>query len=150
LDKVSGLSGKQKDCLRLVAQNLNSKQIARELNISEHTVDQRIRQALRVLAVPDRFQAARLLTAAEGQQPYQPLIHQSEALAEQPDPGLSGASAVRGRRSWIAFWFPPLGGARHDLAASQVLTTIIRLALILAGGCAAVVVMGIWLMSLFA
>lgn len=150
MDKVSGLSGKQKDCLRLVAQNMNSKQIARELRISEHTVDQRIRQALRVLEVPDRFHAARTLTSAEGRPAYQPLIYQTNALADSSDSAIPEPAAETRKGRWLASWLPPFGGTRHDLTSSQVLTSIVRLALILGGGCAALVVTGIWLMGLFA
>ena len=44
--RVAKLSEGQLDCLRLVAQHLSSKEIAVELGISPHTVDQRVRQAL--------------------------------------------------------------------------------------------------------
>jgi len=45
-DRVAKLSEGQLDCLRLVDQHLSSKEIAVELGISPHTVDQRIRQSL--------------------------------------------------------------------------------------------------------
>jgi hypothetical protein len=63
------------DCLRLVDQHLSSKEIASELHISPHTVDQRIRQALGILGVERRTQAARIVAQFNG--PYQRLIHQS-------------------------------------------------------------------------
>ena len=43
-ERVARLSQGQLDCLLLVDQHLNSKEIAAEFNISPHTVDQRIRQ----------------------------------------------------------------------------------------------------------
>ena len=55
----------QLDCLRLVDQHLSSKEIAGELGISPHTVDQRIRHALQILGVERRTQAARLVAAAQ-------------------------------------------------------------------------------------
>ena len=73
--RVSRLSPGQLDCLRLVDQHLSSKEIAAELNISPHTVDQRIRQALQILGVARRAQAARIVAQHGG--PYQRLIHQS-------------------------------------------------------------------------
>ena len=73
--RVARLSPGQLDCLRLVDQHLSSKEIAVELNISPHTVDQRIRGALQILRVDRRTQAARLVAQACG--PYQRLIHQS-------------------------------------------------------------------------
>lgn len=48
-------------CLQLVAQNLTSKEIALHLGISPHTVDQRVRRALRRLEASNRRQAARLI-----------------------------------------------------------------------------------------
>ncbi|MEO7564369.1 MAG: helix-turn-helix transcriptional regulator [Sphingomicrobium sp.] len=52
------MSSGQLDCLRLVAENYSSKEIAGELGISSHTVDQRIRQSLHILGVERRSQAA--------------------------------------------------------------------------------------------
>src|SRR4051812_10584495 len=73
--RVARLSSGQLDCLRLVDQHLSSKEIAAELKISPHTVDQRIRQALAILNVERRTQAARIVAQYSG--PYQRLIHQS-------------------------------------------------------------------------
>ncbi len=73
--RVARLTPGQLDCLRLVDRHLSSKEIASELHISPHTVDQRIRQALGILGVERRTQAARIV--AEFNQPYQRLIHQS-------------------------------------------------------------------------
>ena len=73
--RVARLTPGQLDCLRLVDQHLSSKEIAAELNISPHTVDQRIRQALHILGVERRAQAARIVAQYSG--PYQRLIHQS-------------------------------------------------------------------------
>jgi len=73
-ERVARLTPGQLDCLLLVDQHLNSKEIAVELGISSHTVDQRIRQALAVLGVERRTQAARVV--AQYKEPYQRLIHQ--------------------------------------------------------------------------
>lgn len=72
--RVARLSAGQLDCLRLVDQHLSSKEIAAELHISPHTVDQRVRGALHILGVDRRSQAARLISQHCG--PYQRLIHQ--------------------------------------------------------------------------
>ena len=74
-ERVARLSRGQLDCLLLVDQHLSSKEIAAELQISPHTVDQRIRGALHALGVERRTQAARIV--ARHQEPYQRLIHQS-------------------------------------------------------------------------
>jgi DNA-binding CsgD family transcriptional regulator len=73
--RVAKLTPGQLDCLLLVDQHLSSKEIAAELKISSHTVDQRIRQALATLGVERRTQAARIV--AQVKEPYQRLIHQS-------------------------------------------------------------------------
>ena len=74
-ERVARLTVGQLDCLRLVGKNLSSKEIAAELKISPHTVDQRVRQSLQILGVERRSQAARLVAEHEGE--YQRLIHQS-------------------------------------------------------------------------
>jgi DNA-binding CsgD family transcriptional regulator len=91
-EKVARLSQGQLDCLRLVDAHLNSKEIAVELDISPHTVDQRIRGALQILGVERRAQAARLVASVSG--PYQRLIHQPPYIepsvpAEHQDPTVS-------------------------------------------------------------
>jgi DNA-binding CsgD family transcriptional regulator len=94
--RVGRLTAGQLDCLRLVGEHLSSKEIASELNISPHTVDQRIRQSLAILGVERRAQAARLVAqhAAPGEQPYQRLIHQSPYIpaneqTDQPEAAVS-------------------------------------------------------------
>ena len=75
--RVARLTAGQLECLGLVYQHLNSKEIAGRLSISSHTVDQRIRQALHILGVERRSEAARMVAEA-GILPraYQRLIHQ--------------------------------------------------------------------------
>src|ERR671930_645617 len=80
--RVARLTPGQLDCLRLVEQHLSSKEIAAELNISPHTVDQRVRQALHTLGVERRAQAARIVAQYSG--PYQRLIHQSPYIPADP------------------------------------------------------------------
>jgi DNA-binding CsgD family transcriptional regulator len=90
-DRLSKLTEGQLDCLRLVDQHLSSKEIAVELGISPHTVDQRIRQALQVLGVSRRAQAARIV--AQFSEPYQRLIHQTPYIEPAP-PASDEASAI--------------------------------------------------------
>ena len=88
--RIARLSPGQLDCLRLVNEHLSSKEIAAELHISPHTVDQRIRGALHILGVERRSQAARLVAhyppqdAAPHSTPHQRLIHQPPYV--EPDP----------------------------------------------------------------
>jgi DNA-binding CsgD family transcriptional regulator len=90
--RIARLSAGQLDCLRLVNEHLNSKEIAAELDISPHTVDQRIRGALHVLGVERRSQAARIVAHHSG--PYQRLIHQSPYI-EGAEPNGHPEAAVR-------------------------------------------------------
>jgi DNA-binding CsgD family transcriptional regulator len=83
--RVARLTPGQLDCLRLVDQHLNSKEIAAELGISPHTVDQRIRQSLHILGVERRAQAARIVAQYCG--PYQRLIHQSPYIEAEDRSG---------------------------------------------------------------
>src|SRR6476469_10495797 len=84
-DRCSKLSGGQLEVLRLVNNHLNSKEIAAALGISSHTVDQRVRGAIRTLGVTRRSEAARLVAAYDSalglvtpaDPPYQRLIHQA-------------------------------------------------------------------------
>lgn len=76
---IAKLSDKQKDCLRLVLQCKTSKEIARELGISPHTVDRRLKDAIEQLGVSSRFEAARLLARCET---CQSLACQPTALSE--------------------------------------------------------------------
>lgn len=60
------LSDGQKDCLRLVMQHFSSKEIARSLGVSPHTVDKRLKLAISAMGVQGRVEAARKLAIAEG------------------------------------------------------------------------------------
>jgi DNA-binding CsgD family transcriptional regulator len=83
--RVARLSAGQLDCLKLVNEHLSSKEIANELAISPHTVDQRIRGALHILGVERRSQAARIVAQHSG--PYQRLIHQTPYIEGDNEPG---------------------------------------------------------------
>lgn len=61
---VAQLTQAQIDVLARVAQFKSSKEIARDLGISHHTVDQRIRTVIEKLGVESRADAARLFLAA--------------------------------------------------------------------------------------
>lgn len=55
----TGLKEIHKECLRLAGRHYSSKEIARLLGISKHTVDQRLRFATRQMGAASRFEAAR-------------------------------------------------------------------------------------------
>lgn len=64
-DRIDQLTDKERDCLRLVWEQYNTKQIAEKLKINFHAVDGRIKSAVRRLDATDRFEAARMLARAE-------------------------------------------------------------------------------------
>ncbi|MBV7256377.1 helix-turn-helix transcriptional regulator [Pacificimonas sp. WHA3] len=81
---VERLSDGQRDVLRLVFLHMSSKDIAREIGISPHTVDQRVKRAMGILKVTNRWEAARILAESEGAvgydgdlKRYQSLVYQS-------------------------------------------------------------------------
>jgi DNA-binding CsgD family transcriptional regulator len=90
VERIAKLSKGQLDALLLVDQHLSSKEIAVELGISPHTVDQRIRGALHILGVERRSQAARLV--AKLHEPYQRLIHQTPHIEGGAPSGHSGTA----------------------------------------------------------
>ena len=93
LERVARLTPGQLDCLRLVDSHLSSKEIAVELGISPHTVDQRIRQALQVLGVERRSQAARIVAQRCGA--YQRLIHQPPYIEAEGSSGESQSAVSK-------------------------------------------------------
>lgn len=62
---ASKLSPKQKQCLRLVLQHKTSKEMAKELGVTSHAVDMRLRTAMAALGVSSRLEAANILARAE-------------------------------------------------------------------------------------
>ncbi|MEO9599770.1 helix-turn-helix transcriptional regulator [Parasphingorhabdus sp.] len=92
---IEKLNDGQRDCLRLVLAHLNSKEIARELGVSPHTVDQRLRTAMRILDVQSRFEAARKFAAIDTENTYQPLIYQSPTVELERENGKLNPSTAR-------------------------------------------------------
>jgi DNA-binding CsgD family transcriptional regulator len=83
---VSGmdrLTPRERDCLRLVDEHLSSKEIARRLGLSKHTVDWHLDKARRRLGAADRYEAARLVSPRN-----------QAAAAPSPPPIASGSDAT--------------------------------------------------------
>jgi DNA-binding CsgD family transcriptional regulator len=96
---VTRLTEGQKTCLRMVYRHMSSKDIARELLISHHTVDQRIRLAIQHLGVTSRIEAAKLLAAHENGELYQPAVYQSSQLVQQREQFENGSAPTGGEQS---------------------------------------------------
>ena len=63
-DLIEALTPRERECLLLVDRHLSSKEIARRLGISEHTVVTHINRARQRLGSVSRYEAARLIAAA--------------------------------------------------------------------------------------
>lgn len=107
---IERLTKRQKACLRLVGQGYTSKEIGRQIGISPVTVDNYVRDALSILQVATRAEAARMLLSATDQS----LIGQPQALA---GPAFSPQKPIPAGspHGWRDLLFPPLGGTRNNL-----------------------------------
>lgn len=65
----SALTEKEKQTLRLIVRGHDAKSIARHLGLSVHTINERLRDARRKMAVSSSREAARLLAESEGDGP---------------------------------------------------------------------------------
>lgn len=88
-ERIARLSEGQRICLRMVLRHMSSKEIARALGISRHTVDQRLRLAMQTLQAANRIDAARALAEHEGTDAYQSFVHQPPDI----DPLTAGTEA---------------------------------------------------------
>ncbi|MBQ1496735.1 MAG: helix-turn-helix transcriptional regulator [Sphingomonas sp.] len=78
---IDQLTARERDCLRLVARGMSSKEIALTLGLSPLTVDGYLKEAARTLGVSSRREAARILAAHE---------HLSPQAPETPPPKFGG------------------------------------------------------------
>lgn len=126
------LSEGQKACLRLVAQGMSSKEIAKALGLAPQTVDTYVKTSMARLGVSSRREAARIV-ASEG-------ISQKSGSPPAGLAGLDGrpdqtATTGAGWLSWVRP--PPVGGGFHDLSWSQktyqaLLVAVISTAVVIA------------------
>lgn len=104
------------DVLQGVAQYKSSKEIARDLKISPHTVDQRMKRIQAILGVTTRFEAARLYMTSLGNLPDEEflcgdLVYQSSALPINDLPSHSQLPPGE--------WNPVGGGEQPSLREAQ-------------------------------
>lgn len=96
LDGIERLTESQRSYLRLVFEHKSSKEIAQQLGISAHTVDKRIKEAMRILGVNSRIEAARILAGVKESGTDQALGPQSPDLAITPASPFVAARSVGG------------------------------------------------------
>lgn len=110
--RVARLTVGQRECLERVDDHATSKEIARQLGISRHTVDARLRGAIQTLGVSSRREAVVIYRAAMQAEAYQPFAYQTpgivtsglaaenrshdEDIASQPEPVDSAAAVPLG------------------------------------------------------
>lgn len=81
-DGIGTLTEKEKQTLRLIVRGHDAKSTARSLNLSVHTINERLRDARRKMAVSSSREAARILFEAEGER------------SAPPTPELSGDTQI--------------------------------------------------------
>lgn len=99
-DGLRSLTEKEKQTLRLMVRGHDAKSIARTLDLSVHTINERLRGARQKLEVPSSREAARLLLAAEGDpQPFgSNEIGDAEPVAATDQEGAPAVGAGRWTR----------------------------------------------------
>ena len=80
------LTERERECLRLVDRHMSSKEIARELGLSKHTVDWHLDKARKRLGAADRYDAARRVFDR---------AHAPPPTTHTPPPIASGSDAAR-------------------------------------------------------
>lgn len=147
-DPLTQLSETQRTCLRLVAANRSSKEIAQSTGLSHQTVDQYISRAAAVLGAANRREAARIHGELENSAFNKPEF-KADVVAAPENPATMDVQAGDGdpsdRRSLVAKWIPAIGGTRHDLRPVQVVQTILRVTLLTMGTAGAIIAIFYWL-----
>jgi DNA-binding CsgD family transcriptional regulator len=111
--RVARLTAGQRECLDLVDDHATSKEIARQLGISRHTVDARLRGAIQTLGVSSRREAAIIYRAAAQAQAYHPFAYQSSRIvptaAPVPNPTHDEDDDLSGQAPRHGEYAPPPG-----------------------------------------
>lgn len=99
------LTDKEKDTLRLLLRGHDAKSSARELGLSVHTINERLRDARRKLGVTSSREAARKLLAEEGEET--PEIAADKDLGDAAEGALAADSMASATGRWAAFGLRP-------------------------------------------
>lgn len=119
------LTDKEKQTLRLIVRGHDAKSTARTLGLSVHTINERLREARRKMAVSSSREAARLLLAAEGDGVATPTPNPlgdneiGEAAWAVPGDQVTGPAS---RRPWITIGALLMSIALALLALTGLLT----------------------------
>lgn len=92
------LTDKEKETLRLMVRGHDAKSMASELDLSVHTINERLRSARRKLDVTSSREAARILFESEGGT-YENLA--DKELGEEPSAGSGDRQRLGRTRAWL-------------------------------------------------
>jgi DNA-binding CsgD family transcriptional regulator len=101
---LDALTAKEKDALRLLLRGHDAKSSARELGLSVHTVNERLRDARRKLGVTSSREAARRLLAEEGAAPE---TLGDKALGDAAGDAPAAEMMASATRRWVWFGLGP-------------------------------------------
>lgn len=105
-DRCAALTEKEKQTLRLIVRGHDAKSTARHLGLSVHTINERLRDARRKLAVSSSREAARMLFERETAAPEYSAdkqIGEARPSADMEHPAMPENGAGRKRPAWILF-----------------------------------------------
>ena len=106
-DPLSRLTAQERECLRLVAEQRSSKEIAQALGISKASVDTYCNRARAKLGVDSRREAARMVVRALEEEPPPAVAAAAESAAPAPTAQAPAAAPpAPGRASLIACMGP--------------------------------------------
>lgn len=98
-DPLKGLTDKEKETLRLIVRGHDAKSAARDLDLSVHTINERLRSARRKLDVTSSREAARMLLESEGDlteaTPEKPVYEAMGDASASPTPDDTPITAFR-------------------------------------------------------
>ncbi len=118
---IDALTERERHTLRLILRGHDAKSAARELGLSVHTINERLRDARRKLGVTSSREAARRLLAEEGEQT--PEILGDKAIGDAPEAIAAALMTASATRRWA--------GSRPALALIGVFAMSLVLAALL-------------------
>lgn len=116
-DGLDALTTKEKETLRLLVNGHDAKSIARELGLSVHTINDRLRDARRKIGVTSSREAARILTQVEDTGPNKFVAKKMGVSDTNVDAHSSEQPARNSRSGVILVW---LGGGMLMLSVIVV------------------------------
>ena len=115
-ETCDALTAKEKETLRLMLRGHDAKSMARELSLSVHTINERLRSARRKLGVTSSREAARLLFESEGEGEGGAYENSADKdLGEDPRAGSDDQPGIGRNRAWL------IGGILMSLLTAALL-----------------------------